>query len=68
MGVSVLELEAALPRRGRRVLLDGNLLTLEAYDSPLGTAILLGGAAVCLASYRLMLRIGRLPQDVRMLQ
>ena len=30
--------------------------------------ILLGGAAVCLVSYRLMLRIGRLPQDVRVLQ
>ena len=42
--------------------------TLAAYDSPLGTAILLGGAAVCLVAYRLMLRIGRLPQDVRVLQ
>ncbi len=50
------------------LLLATQSATLEAYDSPLGTAILLGGAAVCLASYRLMLRIGRLPQDVRVLQ
>jgi len=50
------------------LLLATQSTTLAAYDSPLGTAILLGGAAVCLASYRLMLRIGRLPQDVRVLQ
>jgi tight adherence protein B len=49
------------------LLLATQSATLEAYDSPLGTSILLGGAAVCLASYRLMLRIGRLPQDVRVL-
>ncbi len=42
--------------------------TLAAYDSPLGTAILVGGGAVCVAAYRLMLRIGRLPEDVRVLQ
>jgi tight adherence protein B len=42
--------------------------TLTAYDSPVGTALLLGGGAVCLLAYRLMLRIGRLPQDVRVLQ
>ncbi|MCO7218885.1 type II secretion system F family protein [Klenkia sp. PcliD-1-E] len=41
--------------------------TLDAYDSPVGTAILLGGGAVCLGAYRLMLRIGRLPQDLRVL-
>ena len=43
------------------------------HDTPppsrlLGTALLLGGAAVCLVAYRLMLQIGRLPQDVRVLQ
>jgi hypothetical protein len=42
--------------------------TLAAYDSPLGTAILLGVGTVCFVAYRLMLRIGRLPQDVRVLQ
>jgi tight adherence protein B len=42
--------------------------TLSAYDSPVGTAILLGGGGVCVVAYRLMLRIGRLPADVRVLQ
>jgi tight adherence protein B len=50
------------------LLLATQSTTLVAYDSPLGTAILVGGAAVCFAAYRLMLRIGRLPQDVRVLQ
>ena len=43
------------------LLLATQSTTLAAYDSPLGTAILLGGGAVCLVAYRLMLRIGRLP-------
>jgi tight adherence protein B len=42
--------------------------TLAAYDSPVGTALLIGGGVVCVVAYRLMLRIGRLPQDVRVLQ
>jgi tight adherence protein B len=42
--------------------------TLAAYDSAVGTALLVGGGVVCVAAYRLMLRIGRLPQDVRVLQ
>ncbi len=50
------------------LLLATQSTTLAAYDSPLGTAILVGGGAVCVAAYRLMLRIGRLPQDVRVLQ
>ncbi|MBM7807662.1 tight adherence protein B [Geodermatophilus bullaregiensis] len=50
------------------LLLATQSTTLVAYDSPLGTALLLGGGAVCLVAYRLMLRIGRLPQDVRVLQ
>lgn len=50
------------------LLLATQSTTLAAYDSAFGTAILLGGAVVCLAAYRLMLRIGRLPQDVRVLQ
>ncbi|MGK5169026.1 type II secretion system F family protein [Geodermatophilus sp. CPCC 205761] len=50
------------------LLLATQSTTLDAYDSPIGTALLLGGAAVCLVAYRLMLRIGRLPQDVRVLQ
>jgi tight adherence protein B len=50
------------------LLLATQSTTLAAYDSAVGTAILLGGAVVCLVAYRLMLRIGRLPQDVRVLQ
>ena len=42
--------------------------TLAAYDSPMGTALLAGGGAVCVVAYRLMLRIGQLPADVRVLQ
>ncbi|TFV52885.1 type II secretion system F family protein [Blastococcus sp. TF02A_35] len=50
------------------LLLASQSATLEAYDSATGTMILLGGGAVCLAAYRVMLRIGRLPEDVRVLQ
>jgi tight adherence protein B len=50
------------------LLLATQSTTLAAYDSPLGTGILLGGGAVCVVAYRLMLRIGRLPEDVRVLQ
>ncbi|MFD2090719.1 type II secretion system F family protein [Blastococcus deserti] len=50
------------------LLLATQSTTLAAYDSPLGTAILLVGGAVCVVAYRLMLRIGRLPEDVRVLQ
>jgi tight adherence protein B len=50
------------------LLLATQSTTLAAYDSPVGSALLVGGAAVCLVAYRLMLRIGRLPQDVRVLQ
>jgi tight adherence protein B len=50
------------------LLLATQSTTLAAYDSPLGTALLIGGGVVCVVAYRLMLRIGRLPEDVRVLQ
>jgi tight adherence protein B len=50
------------------LLLATQSTTLAAYDSAVGTAILVVGGAVCLVAYRLMLRIGRLPEDVRVLQ
>ena len=50
------------------LLLATQSTTLDAYDSALGSAILLGGGVVCFVAYRLMLRIGRLPEDVRVLQ
>jgi tight adherence protein B len=50
------------------LLLATQSTTLAAYDTPVGTAILLGGGAVCVVAYRLMMRIGRLPQDLRVLR
>lgn len=42
--------------------------TLAAYDSAGGTLLLAIGAAVCVVAYRVMLRIGRLPEDRRVLR
>lgn len=38
------------------------------YNSPTGAVILAGGAGVCVVAYRLMLRIGRLPEPERVLR
>lgn len=40
----------------------------QAYDSGSGLVVILGGAAVSLVAYRLMLLIARLPQDERVLR
>jgi tight adherence protein B len=37
------------------------------YASPAGVVVLAGGAALCLLAYRLMVRIGRLPEERRVL-
>ncbi|MCW2759379.1 MAG: type secretion system protein [Nocardioidaceae bacterium] len=37
------------------------------YASPAGVVVLVGGAAFCLVAYRLMMRIGRLPVERRIL-
>ncbi len=42
--------------------------TLRAYDSATGTVILVAGAVLSLVAYRLMIRIGRLPEDRRVLR
>jgi tight adherence protein B len=42
--------------------------TLQAYDTPTGTIILAAGAALSFVAYRLMIRIGRLPEDRRVLR
>ncbi|MET0966661.1 MAG: type II secretion system F family protein [Nakamurella sp.] len=42
--------------------------TLQAYDTPTGTIILATGAALSFVAYRLMIRIGRLPEDRRVLR
>lgn len=49
------------------LLLATQQTTLEAYDSTTGVGLLLGGGAACLVAYRLMLRIGRLPEEKRVL-
>ncbi|MDQ6657676.1 MAG: type II secretion system F family protein [Actinomycetota bacterium] len=50
------------------ILLATQRETLSAYDTPTGTLILLAGAAMSVGAYRLMLRIGRLPEDRRVLR
>jgi tight adherence protein B len=41
---------------------------VEAYDSATGFVVLAVGGAVCFVAYRLMLRIGRLPEEERVLR
>lgn len=41
---------------------------IRAYNTPLGAAVLLGGLVVSLVCYTIMLRIGALPQDERVLR
>ena len=50
------------------VLLATQQETLAAYDTATGTLILVIGAVLSLTAYRLMIRIGRLPQDKRVLR
>jgi tight adherence protein B len=42
--------------------------TARAYDSAAGVAVLLGGAACSAVAYRLMVRLGRLPEEGRVLR
>ncbi|MGN6609942.1 MAG: type II secretion system F family protein [Jatrophihabitans sp.] len=50
------------------LLLGTQSATLHAYDSAGGTVMLAVGAVVCAVAYRIMLRIGRLPEDRRVLR
>jgi tight adherence protein B len=50
------------------LLLGTQSQTLRAYDSAGGTVLLAIGAGVCAIAYRIMLQIGRLPEDRRVLQ
>ena len=50
------------------VLLATQQETLTAYDSAAGVAILTIGAVVTVGAYRLMIRLGRLPEDRRVLR
>jgi tight adherence protein B len=42
--------------------------TLRAYDTPGGVMLLVTGAVVCIVAYRIMLRIGQLPEERRVLR
>lgn len=50
------------------VLLSTRRETLAAYDTAVGTMILAIGAVLSVVAYRLMVRIGRLPEDRRVLR
>lgn len=47
------------------VLLSGRDETLSAYNTPLGSAIIVSGALVSALAFRMMHRLGRLPSDTR---
>ena len=50
------------------ILLATQKETLQAYDTPVGSFILAAGAVLSFIAYRLMIRIGRLPEDRRVLR
>ena len=50
------------------LLLSSQSSTVRAYDSPGGATLLAIGAAVCVIAYRIMLRIGQLPEERRVLR
>lgn len=50
------------------LLLATQATTLAAYDSLSGRLLLAGGGAVSVVAYRIMLRIGRLPEEKRVLR
>ena len=42
--------------------------SVQAYREPAGVAVLLTGAAVSVLAYRVMVRLGRLPEEARVLR
>lgn len=42
--------------------------SVQAFNAPAGWLVLGGGGGLCLLAYRLMMRIGRLPEDARVLR
>jgi len=50
------------------LLLGTQSQTLRTFNSSTGVILLVSGGAVCLAAYRIMLRIGRLPEEPRVLR
>jgi tight adherence protein B len=64
-GGVALPLRPYVPRAGTETR---TTTTLTAYDSAAGVAILTIGAVVTVGAYRLMIRLGRLPEDRRVLR
>jgi len=50
------------------LLLATQATTLEAYDTSAGVAVLVSGGVTCVIAYRLMLYVGRLPTERRVLR
>jgi tight adherence protein B len=50
------------------LLLGTQSSTLQAYNTPGGLLVLAIGAAACIVAYRIMIRIGRLPEEQRVLR
>jgi tight adherence protein B len=42
--------------------------SLRAYSSPAGVLVLASGGAICIVAYRIMVRVGRLPEEERVLR
>ncbi|WP_129667383.1 type II secretion system F family protein [Phytoactinopolyspora endophytica] len=49
-------------------LLSLRSVSVEAFNAPSGWLVLAGGAGLCGVAYRLMMRVGRLPRDERVLR
>lgn len=50
------------------LLMTSQPAAVQAYDSPVGAVVLLGGLAISMVAYRLMLRLGALPEPERVLR
>lgn len=49
-------------------LLSLRSVSVQAFNAPTGWLVLAGGAGLCLVAYRLMMRLGRLPAEERVLR
>jgi tight adherence protein B len=49
-------------------LLSLRSVSIQAYNAPAGWLVLAGGAGMCVLAYRLMVRLGRLPEEERVLR
>lgn len=49
------------------LLMSFQTTVIQRYSSPVGVVVLIGGALACVGAYRLMMRIGRLPVEQRIL-